>query len=132
MIVAGVAWGTYSLLGKRVPDPVHTTAANFALSLVFAVPLTAVTIGNWNVSSQGLVLAVGSGAIASGAGYAVWYAALRGLSSTQAAIVQLLVPVLAAFGGVVFLDETVSLRLLASAAMIFGAVLLSILGVRRT
>jgi drug/metabolite transporter (DMT)-like permease len=93
--------------------------------------LAAVTVGEWNLSLQGLILAVASGALASGLGYAVWYTALRGLSATQAGIVQLLVPVLAALGGVVVLAETISVRLLLSGAMIFAGVALAILGPRR-
>ena len=126
MLIAGVAWGVYSLLGVRVPDPLRATASNFTFSLVCAVPLAAVTVADWNVSSHGLILALVSGALASGVGYAVWYTALRGLSSTQAGIVQLLVPVLAALGGVVVLDETITLRLVVSGAMIFAGVALSI------
>ncbi len=131
MTVAGFAWGVYSLLGKGVDDPLRATASNFALSIVFVIPLAALSTGEWNVSRQGLVLAIASGALTSGIGYAVWYAALRGPSSTQAAILQLLVPVLAAIGGVVILDETVSLRLVISGVMIFAGVLLAMVGVRR-
>ena len=130
MAVAGVAWGVYSLLGRGVRDPLRATASNFALSLVFAIPLGAVTFGSSNVSLHGLVLAVCSGAIASGIGYAILYAALRGLTSTQAGIVQLLVPVLAALGGVFILGERVSLRLLVSAAMIFSGVTLAMMNAR--
>ncbi len=131
MTIAGIAWGVYSLLGKGVDDPLHATASNFVLSIVFVIPLAALSAGEWNVSRQGLVLAIASGALTSGIGYAVWYTALRGLSSTQAAILQLLVPVLAAIGGVVILDETVSLRLVISGVMIFAGVLLAMVGVRR-
>jgi drug/metabolite transporter (DMT)-like permease len=127
MLIAGVAWGVYSLLGGRVSDPLRATAGNFTLSLVFAIPLAAATIGEWNVSSQGLILAVASGALASGIGYAVWYAALRGLSSTQAGLVQLLVPVLAALGGVMILREAITTRLVISGAMIFAGVALAVL-----
>jgi len=131
MLIAGVAWGTYSLLGVRVPDPLRATASNFMLSLVYAVPLAALTMGDWNVSSHGLLLAITSGALASGVGYAVWYTALRGLSSTRAGIVQLLVPVLAALGGVVVLDETITMRLVVSGAIIFAGVALAMVGIRR-
>ncbi len=131
MAIAGVAWGVYSLRGQGVSDPLHATAGNFTLSLVFALPLAAVTVGEWNISLQGLILAIASGALASGLGYAVWYTALRGLSATQAGIVQLLVPVLAALGGVAVLAETISVRLVLSGAIIFAGVTLAILGPRR-
>lgn len=126
MLVAGIAWGVYSLLGVRVPDPLRATASNFTFSLVCAVPLAAMTIGDWSISSHGILLALTSGALASGVGYALWYTALRGLSSTQAGIVQLLVPVLAALGGVVVLDETITLRFVVSGTMIFAGVALAI------
>lgn len=131
MAVAGIAWGVYSLLGRGVDDPLFATAGNFAFSVVFAIPMAVLSTGEWNVSQQGLVLAVASGALASGIGYAVWYTALRGLSSTQAAMLQLLVPVIAAIGGVVFLDETVSLRLVGSGILIFAGVFLAIVRIRR-
>jgi len=83
---------------------------------------------NFNVSLYGLLLAVASGAITSGIGYAIWYAALKGLSTTQAAVIQLLVPVIAALGGVVFSSELISLRLIIAAALVLGGVLIVILG----
>ena len=78
------------------------------------------------VSTRGALLAVGSGAIASGIGYAIWYAALRGLTATWASIIQLSVPVLAAVGGVLFLSEVVSLRLVISALLILGGIALAV------
>ena len=132
MAVAGVAWGVYSLLGRGVGDPLRATASNFALSLVFAVPLGVASYNSATVTVHGLVLALCSGAVASGIGYAIWYAALRGLTSTQAGIVQLLVPVLAALGGVFLLGESISLRLVVSAVMIFSGVTLAIINVRKS
>ncbi len=131
MALAGIAWGVYSLLGRSVIDPLSATAGNFTVSLVCAFPLAAATLDHPNVSAHGLILAICSGALASGVGYAIWYTALRGLSSTQAGIVQLLVPVLAAVGGVLFLGENISLRLIVSAVMIFAGVTLAILEIRR-
>jgi len=131
MAVAGIAWGVYSLRGKGGDDPLCATAGNFMLSLVFAIPLAVAGAGEWNVSSQGLILAAASGALASGVGYAIWYTALRGLTSTQGGIVQLLVPVLAAAGGVVFLGEAVTIRLTISGTMIVAGVLLAVLGSHR-
>lgn len=131
MALAGIAWGVYSLLGRGVADPLGATASNFTLSLVCALPLAAATLVHSNVSPHGLILAICSGALASGVGYAIWYTALRGLSSTHAGIVQLLVPVLAALGGVLVLGEDVSLRLIVSAVMIFAGVTLAILNIGR-
>jgi drug/metabolite transporter (DMT)-like permease len=125
MIAAGVGWGAYSLLGRSTPgDPLVATAGNFARSLPFAAAIVGVhaVIEPLSVDARGLVLAAASGAIASGLGYAVWYAALRGLTATRAAIVQLLVPILAAAGGVVLLDESVTMRLALAGALILPGV----------
>lgn len=126
MALAGVAWGVYSLRGRSAVDPLGATTGNFAASLAFALPAAALSAEDLVISSHGMLLAAASGALASGLGYAVWYTALRGLSATQAGIVQVLVPVLAAFGGVLLLDESVSLRLVGSALAIFSGVALAL------
>lgn len=121
MTVAGIAWGLYSLSGRNAAIPLEATANNFvfALPLVFLVSLF--FVDQLNSSTEGLVLAVASGAITSGLGYVIWYAALRTLPATRAATVQLSVPAIAALGGVLFLAEPVSLRLaIASAATLGG------------
>lgn len=128
MAVAGVAWGVYSLRGRDVSDPLQATAGNFVLSLLFALPLALVSVGGESATTTGLAYALASGALASGLGYALWYTALRGLTATQAGIVQLLVPVLAAIGGALFLGETVSTRLLISGAIILSGVALAVVG----
>jgi drug/metabolite transporter (DMT)-like permease len=128
MAVAGMAWGVYSLLGRGVADPLAGAAGNFSRSVVFVVPFLFLPLGSRHIEPRGILLACASGMVASGVGYAVWYAALRGLPATRAAIVQLLVPVLAALAGVVFLGENVSLRLVLSGAVIFVGVGLAILG----
>ena len=137
MAIVGVAWGVYSVRGRGVSDPLRATAGNFVLSLLFALPLALVSVRGENATMTGLAYAVASGALASGLGYALWYTALRGLSATQAGIVQLLVPVLAAIGrrldsssGALFLGETVSVRLLISGATILSGVTLAVLGRR--
>ena len=104
-----------------------------ALPLAFAVNLITLGGGGAHVfSAAGILLAVLSGALASGMGYVVWYAALRGLTATRAATVQLSVPVLAAAGGVVFMSEGVSLRLLVAAVVILGGVALALFGRAQT
>jgi drug/metabolite transporter (DMT)-like permease len=122
MAVAGVSWGVYSLKGKGTDDPLSATAGNFFLSLSFVLPIVAGPFDVWHTPGRGVLLAVLSGAVTSGAGYAVWYAVLRDHSPTRAAILQLTVPVLAAIGGVVALDEEISLRLILSSAAIFAGV----------
>ena len=121
MAVAGIAWGSYSLLGRRAGYPLAATAANF----LFAVPLVGIVsllfARGFSLSAEGLALAIASGAIASGCGYVIWYAALAGLTATRAATVQLSVPVIAAFGGVGLMGEAVTARrIIASVATIGG------------
>jgi drug/metabolite transporter (DMT)-like permease len=122
MAAAGISWGLYSLRGRGSVDPVRVTTGNFARSVPFAAGLSLVMWPSTSVSSKGALLACLSGALTSGVGYAVWYTALRGLTATRAAIVQLSVPVLAAIGGVVFLSEAITPRLLLSTFVILGGV----------
>lgn len=128
MLMAGIAWGVYSLRGRGASSPLADTAGNFmrAVPLILAVLL--MSLGGVQLSQTGILLAVLSGAVASGLGYVLWYAALAGLTATRAAIVQLSVPVLAAWGGVAFLAEDVSLRLVLAAALILGGIALAIIG----
>ncbi len=128
MVVAGFAWGMYTLRGRRDQDPLAATARNFARALPFAVAVSLATITRRDISVHGAGLAVASGAIASGIGYVVWYAALKGLSATRAATVQLSVPVIAALGGVLFLSERVTPRLAIAAVFILGGVGLALTG----
>ena len=126
MAAAGVCWGVYSLRGRGSGDPLGANAAHFARAAPLALfaSLAALALGAPRLSLAGAVLAVASGALASGLGYALWFAALRDLTATQAAIVQLTVPPLAALGAVLFLGETLSLRLALAGALILGGVAL--------
>jgi len=128
MTVAGIAWGIYTLKGKGSTNPVIDTAYNFLRTIPFVIILAVLAFNKMSYSSTGILLAVLSGAIASGIGYAIWYSALRGLSTVQAAVVQLLVPVIAALGGVIFVSEAITLRLTVSAMLILGGILLVVLG----
>lgn len=128
MALAGVAWGVYSLRGRGAGDPVADTAANFARAVPFALGVSLVMLPGVEIGARGAWLAVLSGALASGLGYVIWYAALKGLTSTRAAVVQLSVPVLAAAGGAVFLAEAVTLRLVVASIVVLGGVALAILG----
>ena len=131
MGLAGISWGLYSLLGRGVRDPIRVTTGNFVRAVPFAFLVSAVSFRSLELSGRGVLLAAASGALTSGLGYVIWYAALPGLSATRAATVQLSVPVLAAVGGVLFLFETVTLRLLFSATLILGGIGLSLLGVQQ-
>lgn len=126
MLGAGVAWGVYSLRGKAAGDPTCMTAGNFLRAAPLAMALGMVLLPWATVDRAGAWYAVLSGALASGVGYAIWYAALRGLSAATAATVQLSVPVIAAAGGVVLLAEPMTLRLLIASVAILGGVALVI------
>jgi drug/metabolite transporter (DMT)-like permease len=126
MVISGFAWGIYSLRGRRVSSPVAATTDNFVRSVPFVFIVSAATIRSVDVSVAGVVLASASGALASGVGYVIWYAALRYITATRAAIVQLSVPAIAAVGGVLFLSESISLRLVLASALILGGVGLAV------
>lgn len=130
MAAAGIAWGIYTLIGRTSQNPLHDTTVNFAGTLPFAVALALFAVVNHNflLSTRGILLAVASGSLTSGVGYAVWYKALAGLSAPQSGVVQLFVPVIAAFGGLVFVAEPISLRLFLSAIMILGGIALVFIG----
>lgn len=125
MLAAGIGWGAYSLRGRGIPRPLAATASNFARSVPFTLALSLAAPGPVAVSPRGALLAVASGALASGVGYSLWYAALRGLTASRAAVVQLLVPLLAAAAAVVLLDEPVTARLVASGMAILGGIALA-------
>ena len=131
MAVAGVAWGVYSLRGRGVVNPLQATAANFARAVPFALAVSIVFASDFRVSPHGVLLAVASGALTSGIGYVVWYAALRGLAAMSAATVQLSVPVLAAIGGATLLAEEITLRLVVASLATLGGIAL-VLAQKRT
>jgi drug/metabolite transporter (DMT)-like permease len=128
MLVAGIAWGVYSLRGRGAGHPLHANALSFAraTALALAVSAGAIATGSARLATAGALLAAASGAVASGLGYAIWYTALRGLTATQAAVVQLSVPPLAAAGGVLLLGEALSARLLVAGATILGGIALAV------
>ncbi len=128
MAMAGIAWGFYTLRGRESANPLRDTTGNF----LRAVPMTAVVflffLPQIHLSQTGILLAVLSGAVTSGVGYAVWYAALKFHTATRAAILQLAVPALAGIGGVILLSEIVSLRLLSASILIVGGISLAVVG----
>jgi len=128
MTIAGIAWGLYTLKGKDSANPLADTAYNFLRTTPLVIILAIITLQNLHLSLEGIILAASSGAIASGIGYTLWYIALAGLSATQAAVIQLLVPIIAAFGGVIFVSEAITFRLSLAAGLILGGVLLVVLG----
>ena len=129
MLGAGLAWGIYSLRGKGAGNPTRVTAGNFlrAAPLAMAVSLIVFMSKGTSLDVAGFWYAVASGALTSGIGYAIWYAALPALKATNAATVQLSVPVIAALGGIVFLGEPITLRLGLASAAILGGIALVVL-----
>lgn len=127
MTIAGVAWGVYSIKGKKARLPTVATSENFVRSLPFCIALLLVAMNKLEVSVYGFELAIISGAITSGIGYAIWYAVLPSLKSASAATLQLTVPVIATAGGIIWLDEELSLRLILSSCAILGGVAMVVL-----
>jgi drug/metabolite transporter (DMT)-like permease len=126
MAFAGCCWGLYSLRGRGASNPAAETAGNFARVVPMVAVVSAATLARAHVGHHGLWLAIVSGAVTSGLGYIVWYAALGGLTATRASIVQLAVPVLAALGGVILLDEPITLRLVVAAVLVLGGVAMAL------
>jgi drug/metabolite transporter (DMT)-like permease len=122
MLGAGLAWGIYSLRGRGIRDPLAATAGNFARAVWLAAPVALLQSGGMHANASGLLLAAVSGALTSGLGYVAWYAALRGLTATQAAIAQLTVPVLAAALASLWLGERPSWSLVLAGALVLGGV----------
>lgn len=128
MGAAGVGWGIYSLRGRGASQPTVLTAGNFARACVLAIVIAGPALllsGEASPSIEGVVYALASGAITSALGYAIWYAALRDLSASLAAIAQLTVPAIAAIGGMVFLSEPLTLRFVIATGLILGGVALA-------
>jgi len=128
MTAAGVAWGVYSLRGRGTQAPVAVTADNFLRSTPFVLFISLIFLQNLQLTIEGAFYACLSGGLTSAVGYVVWYAALKDLAAAPAALVQLIVPVLAALGGVVFLSEQLTVRLALSSVMIIGGVALALTG----
>lgn len=127
MLGAGMAWGIYSLRGKGADDPVSVTAGNFLRAVPIAAALSLLTLKESSLDMAGFWYAASSGALASGIGYAIWYTVLPSLKATNAATVQLSVPVIAALGAAVILGEPITLRLVLASAAILGGIALTIL-----
>jgi drug/metabolite transporter (DMT)-like permease len=128
MSLAGLSWGAYSLRGRGGVDPITATTDNFIRAVPFTLLVSAILHSGIQLSSYGALLAAISGSVTSGIGYVIWYAALRGLTATRAGFVQLSVPVIAAIGGVLFLSEAITSRLLLAGLAVLGGVALAVLG----
>lgn len=126
MALSGIAWGIYSIRGRTESDALGATTTNFLMSVVFVIAFMAMTFADADISTRGVLLAVTSGALTSGIGYVIWYAALKYLGAMQAAMVQLTVPAIAAAGGVLLLAEPVSMRLLIASVLILGGISIAV------
>ena len=132
MASSGIAWGFYSLAGQASKNSLNETANNFLRTLPLIILLSFFSFDQIQLSKQGITLAIFSGAITSGLGYAIWYYAIKELTITNAAIVQLAVPIIAAFGGVIFSNEGISIKLISSSSLVLGGVLLVMIGKNST
>lgn len=130
MLCSGIAWGLYTLAGKGTEDPLLQTANNFVRTIPFIMLVLLFTLEQSTISTQGVLLALASGAITSALGYALWYLAIIHLSITQASVIQLSVPIIAAFGGVLFVSEPITLTLFVASFLVLGGILVSSLAKR--
>lgn len=128
MAGAGVAWGAYSVIGRGSRNPLQDTASNFLLCVPFALILMAIFWQDQVFTAKGLGLAIASGALASGCGYAIWFRTLPHLTTAQASILQLSVPIIASLGGVMFLAETITSRLIIASVLVLGGIALVLRG----
>jgi len=126
MMGSGVVWGVYSLRGRGAGDPTRVTAGNFLRAAPISAALSIVMYSHTSLDSAGVWYAIASGAITSGIGYSIWYTALPALKAAKAATIQLSVPVIAALGGIVFLGEPLTMRMVLSSVAILGGIALVI------
>jgi drug/metabolite transporter (DMT)-like permease len=131
MLFAGIAWGIYSLRGRGASNPIRVSAGNFIRAVPLALVCSLATLDRFLFDPNGLALAIASGALASGLGYAIWYSVLPSIKATTAATVQLSVPVIAALGGILVLNELLSWLLLICSVVILGGIVMVILEKKR-
>ncbi len=127
MLVSGIAWGIYSLMGQNTRSPILVTKNNFVRATLFALIISMLMLSQARLGINGVVLAIASGAVTSGIGYAIWYSVLHHLKISTAAVIQLSVPVIAAVGGFLILDESITLYFIFSSGLILGGTALVIL-----
>lgn len=124
MCISGISWGLFSLRGRATVDPLRATARNFLYTVPMALAASVLLAGDFAMTTKGLLVAIASGAAASGCGYVIWFAVLPNLTAARAATVQLAVPAIAAFGGILLLSEPLTFRLVLATAATLGGVAL--------
>lgn len=127
MVASGVAWGAYSLIGKGSQDPLADTTGNFIRSLPLMLGAWILLSSDTHISTAGFFYALGSGVLASGAGYSIWYSVVKRISAQQAATLQLSVPVLASLGGVLLLSEPLTSTMLLSSLIVIGGIAVALI-----
>lgn len=130
MVLAGVGWAVYTLVGRKSTTPLADSAKHFSMAVVFCIPFAIVLLlfsASFSFTYKGLVLAICSGAITSGLGYAIWYTVLPSLTRLQAGVIQLAVPIVAALGGVLFVNEAISTQFIIATTLILGGVFVTLL-----
>ena len=132
MSISGIAWGIYTIKGQTSKNPLADTTYNFIKTFPLLIIVFIVSINNIKLSTEGIILAIVSGGITSGIGYTIWYMAIQKLKPIQTAVVQLLVPAIAAFGGVLFISEVITTRLAISSLLILGGVFIVTLNKKTT
>ncbi|RXJ60058.1 DMT family transporter [Candidatus Marinarcus aquaticus] len=125
MALSGVAWGVYSIVGKNIQSPLITTSQNFTWSLLFIILFSFISTLNITITTDAFIYALISGAITSGLGYVLWYMVVKKIETSTASILQLLVPVLATLGGVIFLQEQLTFHFITAAIIILSGITLS-------
>lgn len=131
MMASGIAWGAYSVIGKGSENPLADTTGNFVRSLPMMLAAWILLGGETHITSAGSIYALASGILASGAGYSIWYAVVKRISAQQAATLQLSVPVLASFAGVVLLSEPMTWRMFLSSAVVLGGIAIAVIPLRQ-
>jgi drug/metabolite transporter (DMT)-like permease len=127
MVLAGIAWGIYSIHGQSSENPALETTGNFLRAAVLSLMASLLLVHQFQLDGAGVLYAIVSGAFCSGIGYSIWYSVLPSLKASTAAVLQLSVPVIASLGGIVFLEETINLRLAVASALVLGGIALVVL-----
>jgi len=127
MLISGIAWAIYSIVGKSTNNPLLITSSNFSISLIFIVIVSSFLFSNESIQTSSFIYAFLSGAITSGIGYILWYSVISKIETSTASIVQLCVPLIATFGGVLLLNEALTTHLIVSTIIILTGITLSII-----